>query len=136
MKWSRPRKIRYVEMKAPKNRHSDPRKSHISSFRLSRPVFVSRCPGAIVCTAKVSPPMAYSAGSVAGSSAQPGLAGQVWVADPGGRLRAVPLRLGITDGIVTEVLEGVLGDQQDVVVGMTAAATQPAVRSSGPRLGL
>jgi energy-coupling factor transporter ATP-binding protein EcfA2 len=72
----------------------------------------------------------------AGSSAQPGLAGQVWVADPDGKLRAIPLRLGIIDGIVTEVLEGGLDDQQDVVVGMTSAATQPAVRSSGPRLGL
>lgn len=36
---------------------------------------------------------------------------------------------------MTEVLEGGLDDQQDVVVGMTSAATQPAVRSSGPRLG-
>jgi HlyD family secretion protein len=79
---------------------------------------------------------AQGSGSRAGSSAQSGLAGQVWVADPGGKLRAIPLRLGITDGIVTEVLENGLGDQQDVVVGMTSAATQPAVRSSGPRLGL
>lgn len=71
-----------------------------------------------------------------GSGAQPGSAGQVWVADPGGKLRTIPLRLGMTDGFVTEVLEGGLSDQQDVVVGMTSAATQPAGPSTGPRLGL
>jgi hypothetical protein len=33
----------------PKNRQSDARKNHMSSFRLSTPVFVSRCgDGAVV----------------------------------------------------------------------------------------
>lgn len=82
------------------------------------------------------PVAAQGSGPRAGSSTQPGLAGQVWVVDPGGKLRAIPLRLGITDGIVTEVLEGGLGAEQDVVVGMTSATTQPVVRSGGPRLGL
>jgi HlyD family secretion protein len=79
---------------------------------------------------------AQGSGPRSGSGAQPGLAGQVWVADPGGKLRAIPLRLGITDGLVTEVLEGGLSDQQDVIVGMTSAANQPAGPKSGPRLGL
>jgi HlyD family secretion protein len=70
------------------------------------------------------------------SAAQPGSAGQVWVADPGGKLRAIPLRLGITDGTVTEVLEGELTDQQDVVVGINSAGSQPAAPRSGPRMGL
>jgi HlyD family secretion protein len=73
-------------------------------------------------------------------AARPGSAGQVWVADPGGKLRAIPLRLGITDGSVTEVLEGELTDQQDVIVGMTSASNQPAGQpagtKTGPRLGL
>jgi HlyD family secretion protein len=67
---------------------------------------------------------------------KPGSAGQVWVADPGGKLRAIPLRLGITDGFVTDVLEGGLSDQQDVIVGMNSTANQPAGPTSGPRLGL
>jgi HlyD family secretion protein len=82
------------------------------------------------------PAAAQGSGPRSGSGAQPGLAGQVWVADPGGKLRAIPLRLGITDGLVTEVLEGGLSDQQDVIVGMTSAANQPAGPKSGPRLGL
>lgn len=69
-------------------------------------------------------------------AAQPGSAGQVWVADPGGKLRAIPLRVGITDGLVTEVLEGGLTDQQDVIVGMVSAGSQPAGPTSGPRIGL
>jgi len=58
------------------------------------------------------------------------------VADPGGKLRANPLRLGITDGTVTEVLGGELTDQQDVVVGIHSAGSQPAAPRSGPRMGL
>jgi hypothetical protein len=63
-----------------------------------------------------------------------GLAGQVWVPDPGGKLRAVPLRLGISDGVVSEVLDGELHDQQEVVVGAAASTAPPTVPSGGPRL--
>ena len=82
------------------------------------------------------PAAAQGSGPRSDSGAQPGLPGQVWVADPGGKLRAIPLRLGITDGTVTEVLDGGLSDQQDVIVGMSSAANQPAAPKSGPRLGL
>ena len=82
------------------------------------------------------PAAAQGSGPRSGLGAQPGLAGQVWVADPGGKLRAIPLRLGVTDGLVTEVLEGGLSDQQDVIAGMNSAAKQPAGPNSGPRLGL
>jgi hypothetical protein len=34
------RYTRYVEINDPKNRHSDPRKNHINSFRLFKPVEV------------------------------------------------------------------------------------------------
>jgi HlyD family secretion protein len=84
----------------------------------------------------VEPATLQGSGPRAGAGAQPGLAGQVWVADPGGKLRAISLRLGITDGIVTEVLEGGLSDQQDVIVGMESGAKPPAASKSGPRLGL
>jgi HlyD family secretion protein len=82
------------------------------------------------------PAASQGSGPRPASGAQPGLAAQVWVADPGGKLRAIPLRLGITDGLVTEVLEGGLTDQQDVIVGLNSAANQPAGPNSGPRLGL
>ena len=82
------------------------------------------------------PAAVQDSGPRSGAGAQPGLAGQVWVADPGGKLRAISLRLGITDGIVTEVLEGGLSDQQDVIVGMDSAPKQSAPPKSGPRLGL
>ena len=82
------------------------------------------------------PAVAQGSGPSSGAAAQPGSAGQVWVADPDGKLRAIPLRLGITDGTVTEVLDGGLSDQQDVIVGMSSAANQPAAPKTGPRLGL
>jgi hypothetical protein len=57
------------------------------------------------------------------------------VVDPGGQLRAVQVRLGITDGAVTEVVAGDLRDQQDVVVGSGATSAQPPTGSPGaPRL--
>jgi HlyD family secretion protein len=82
------------------------------------------------------PAAAQGSGPRSDSGARGGLAGQVWVAEPGGKLRAIPLRLGISDGLVTEVLEGGLTDQQDVIVGINSAANQPAGPNSGPRLGL
>jgi len=63
-----------------------------------------------------------------------GLAGRVWVLDPGGQPRAVELRLGITDGSVTEVLEGDLRDQQEVLVGVTTSSQQPPGPGGAPRL--
>ena len=87
-------------------------------------------------TQPAAPAAVQGSGPRSGAGAQPGLAGQVWVADPGGKLRAITLRLGITDGIVTEVLEGGLSDQQDVIVGMDSGAKQPAAPKSGSRLGL
>src|SRR5918992_125753 len=47
----RPRYSRYVEIRAPKNRHSEPRNAHMPSLRLSRPV-------AVTCTPCAAPVMA------------------------------------------------------------------------------
>ncbi len=63
-----------------------------------------------------------------------GVAGQVWVLDPGGKLRAVQLRLGVTDGSVTEVLEGELREQQEVVLGIMPSSQQPPGPAGAPRL--
>jgi HlyD family secretion protein len=82
------------------------------------------------------PATGQGSGARPAAGAQPGVGGQVWVTDPGGKLRPISLSLGISDGIVTEVLEGALSDQQDVIVGVSSAAKQPAVPSGGARLGL
>ena len=87
-------------------------------------------------TQVAGPAAALGSGPRSDLGAQVGSAGQVWVADPAGKLRVIPLRLGITDGTVTEVLDGGLSDQQDVIIGMSSGASQPAGPKSGPRLGL
>src|SRR5262245_54508415 len=43
-----------------------------------------------------------------------GLSGRVWVVGSAGKLEAVSIKLGITDGTNTEVVEGPLQDKQDV----------------------
>ncbi len=43
--------------------------------------------------------------------------GRVWVVDGSGRPAAVSLRLGITDGLFTEILEGDLQEGAEVIVG-------------------
>jgi hypothetical protein len=65
-----------------------------------------------------------------------GVAGRVWVLDPGGSLRPVELRLGITDGSVTEVREGELREEQEVVIGVVTPRPPPAAPAAGPRLRL
>ena len=59
-----------------------------------------------------------------------------WVADLGGKLRAIPLHLCIIDGIVTEVLEGGLGDQAGRRRGYELRGQGAAVPNRGSRLGL
>jgi HlyD family secretion protein len=67
-----------------------------------------------------------------------GMAGRVFTLDPEGKPKAVTLRLGITDGTYTEILEGELKDGQEVVVGAgsgTSAARPPgAPGATGPRV--
>ncbi len=73
-------------------------------------------------------------GMVSRSDTVRGIAGQVWVLDTGGGLDAVPLRLGITDGSVTEVLDGPLREHQEIMVGATTPTAQPTAPAGGPRL--
>ncbi len=47
----------------------------------------------------------------------PGVSGRVFVLDPQGRPTLIQLRLGITDGRVTEVLSGNLNEGQPVITG-------------------
>ena len=74
------------------------------------------------------------AGSAPRSDSLRGTVGRVWTVDPGGELRAVELRLGITDGVATEILAGEPREHQQVVVG-SATPVQPAAAQPGaPRL--
>ncbi|MBI4607952.1 MAG: efflux RND transporter periplasmic adaptor subunit, partial [Candidatus Rokubacteria bacterium] len=67
-----------------------------------------------------------------------GLAGRVWIAGPEGKPQPVPIRLGITDGSFTELLEGDLREGQELIVGTTERpGPRPGGNSrSGPRFRL
>jgi HlyD family secretion protein len=73
----------------------------------------------------------------AGAAAVPG---RVWVLAGDGKPRAVTVRLGISDGSSTEVLDGDLKEGQEVLVGTAtpgAATSRPAsAPSTTPRLRL
>jgi len=66
--------------------------------------------------------------------APPASRGQVWLLGPGGKPHVARRRLGITDGSFTEVLEGALDEQQEVITGVTAPGQQSAGSAGGPRL--
>ena len=81
-----------------------------------------RRPGVSSAAAAASPP----------AQNQPGVTGRVFVVDGAGRPLAVPLRLGATDGRMTEVLAGELAEGQAVLTG--AQRSVPAPRRVGFRL--
>jgi HlyD family secretion protein len=62
----------------------------------------------------------------------PGVSGRVFVVDAAGRPSAVPLRLGASDGRMTEVLTGELSEGQAVLT--SAQRSAPAPRRVGFRL--
>ncbi len=55
---------------------------------------------------------------VEGGGAEPAALGQAFVLEPAGTPALVPLRLGATDGRVTEVLAGNLSEGQEVITGL------------------
>ncbi len=64
-----------------------------------------------------------------------GTAGRVWIVGTDGRLKPVPLRLGLTDGAATEILSGHVTEGTEVVVGPRAGSA-PASTGGGPRIRL
>jgi len=62
-----------------------------------------------------------------------GLPGRVFIVGADGKPQAVQIRLGISDGTNTEVVEGPLTDKQEVIVGATTSG-RPATTPPGPRL--
>ena len=71
-------------------------------------------------------------GGVAGRA---GVAGRVWVPGPDGRLQPVALTLGLSDGTMTEVLGGALGEGHAVVIGL-AGGSKSSKGGGAPRLRL
>jgi len=62
--------------------------------------------------------------------------GRVWVPGEEGKPRAVPVRLGLTDGIWTEVVSGDLHEGTEVIVGIASdAAKGKAQQKKGLRFG-
>ena len=61
-----------------------------------------------------------------------GLPGRVFIVGADGKPEAVQIRLGITDGTNTEVVDGPLTDKQEVIVGATGP--RPTTTPPGPRL--
>jgi HlyD family secretion protein len=61
-----------------------------------------------------------------------GRPGTVWVLNEQGRLRAVPLRLGITDGSSTEVLGGDLKEGREIIVGTSSPSSSSPPSSPMP----
>ncbi|MEK7879610.1 MAG: hypothetical protein AAB285_07095, partial [candidate division NC10 bacterium] len=65
-----------------------------------------------------------------------GLSGRVWILGPDGNPKPVMVRLGITDGNLTELVDGDLSEGREVIVG---GAERPGSRptgtgGAGPRL--
>src|SRR2546425_9467410 len=71
-------------------------------------------------------------GGVAGRA---GVAGRVWVPGPDGRLQPVALTLGLSDGTMTEVLGGALGEGHAVVIGL-AGGSKSSKGGGAPRIRL
>lgn len=64
------------------------------------------------------------------ADARPAPGAKVWIVDERGRPKAVPVKTGLSDGIMTEVLGDALSAGTEVIVGGTAA--KPAA-PAGPR---
>jgi HlyD family secretion protein len=65
--------------------------------------------------------------------------GTAWILDAESKPRPVSLRLGLTDGSFTEILDGELKEGQEVLVSISTATASPkpsAPQSSTPRLRL
>ena len=58
--------------------------------------------------------------------------GRVWIVGDDGKAKAVDVRLGLTDGSMTEIVSGDIGEGQEIIAGQQTAAKPPGM--PGPRL--
>lgn len=70
----------------------------------------------------------------AARSGSGGGSGRVWIVDGDGQPKAVPVRLGITDGTATEIVSGELTEGSQVIVGAGNTPKAAAATPTGPRL--
>src|SRR6266545_4491628 len=68
-----------------------------------------------------------------GSARGAGLQGRAWVLGEDGKPQPLSLKLGISDGTLTEVLSDTLKDQREVIVGLGGPGDRGARPAGGPR---
>jgi HlyD family secretion protein len=68
------------------------------------------------------------------SSRSGGGSGRVWVVDAGGQPKAVPIRTGLSDGGMTEIVSGELVEGAEVIVGTATATSNKSPSQPGPRM--
>ncbi|MBN8473421.1 HlyD family efflux transporter periplasmic adaptor subunit [Sulfuritalea sp.] len=72
--------------------------------------------------------------AAAARSGAGGGSGRLWIVGGDGKPQAVELRLGLTDGSMTEIVSGDLKEAQEVITGQQAAAAPKAAGMPAPRL--
>jgi HlyD family secretion protein len=63
-----------------------------------------------------------------------GGSGRVWVLDADGKPKAIAVRLGLTDGTLTEIISGDIVEGTDVIVGSGVPAAAKPATTGGPRM--
>lgn len=63
-----------------------------------------------------------------------GGSGRLWVLDGDGKPKAVAVRLGLTDGTMTEILSGEIGEGKEVIVGAVTPNGASKPSTGGPRM--
>ena len=64
-----------------------------------------------------------------------GGSGRIWLVEEDGKPKAVTVRLGLTDGSMTEIVSSEVKEGSEVIVGLQSPATaKPATGAPGPRL--
>jgi HlyD family secretion protein len=58
--------------------------------------------------------------------------GRIWVPDASGTPKAIPVRLGLSDGTMTEIISDDIAEGAEVIVG-TATTAKSAAIPPGPR---
>ncbi len=107
----------------------------------SRPPAAGDEKGAAAAPRTVSPAPSFPAGGKSGGSgrsgdgSRPKADSSLWVVDRDGKPRAVAVRLGLTDGSMTEITDGEIAAGSEVIVGLqNAARGKPATGAPGPRM--
>jgi HlyD family secretion protein len=63
-----------------------------------------------------------------------GGSGRVWVIGPDGKPQALQVRLGLTDGTMTEIVSGDIAEGTEVIAGLATPSGKSPATSGGPRM--